>query len=103
MDASEIYPRRVNAKEVLIAQKGEEFVFQIADGTAKLSGRDHEIREPTLRREKTVRSGDWQKFKRLDRITCGQKYGPILAKERKDEINNNGRTRSQNSRTREEW
>ena len=58
MDASEIYPRRINAKEVLISQKGEEFIFPIADGTAKLSGRDYEFREPTLRREQTVRSED---------------------------------------------
>ena len=28
----------------------------MADGTAKLSGRDYEFREPTLRREPTVRS-----------------------------------------------
>ena len=27
MDASEIYPRRVNAKDVLILQKGEGFIF----------------------------------------------------------------------------
>ena len=26
MDASEIYPRRINAKEVSISQKGEEFI-----------------------------------------------------------------------------
>ena len=27
MEASEVYPRRINAKEVLITQKGEEFIF----------------------------------------------------------------------------
>ena len=36
--------------------KGDEFIFPVADGTEKLSGRDHEFREPTLRREETVRS-----------------------------------------------
>ena len=46
MDASDIYPRRIHAKEV----------FPVADGTAKLSGRDHEFREPTLWREQPVRS-----------------------------------------------
>ena len=27
MDASEIYPRRINAKEVLISHKGEKIIF----------------------------------------------------------------------------
>ena len=55
MDASEIYPRRMNAKEVLIRQKEDEFIFPFADGTAKLSGRDYEFRELTRRREQVVR------------------------------------------------
>ena len=38
MDASEICPRRINAKEVLIRQKGDKFIFPVADGKAKLSG-----------------------------------------------------------------
>ena len=58
LDASEIHPRRINAKEVLIRQKDEELIFPIADGTAKLSGRDYEFRVPTPRREPTVRSED---------------------------------------------
>ena len=58
MDASEIYLRRIIAKEVLISQEGDEFIFAIADGTAKLSGRDYEFREATLGRERTVRSVD---------------------------------------------
>ena len=33
-----IFLRRINAKEVLTSQKGEEFIFPIADGTAKLFG-----------------------------------------------------------------
>ena len=56
LDASEIYPRRINAKEVLISQKGDEFIFPVAGGTAKLSGGDYDFREPTPRRERTVRS-----------------------------------------------
>ena len=47
MDALEILPRRVNAKEVLTPQRGDEFIFPTADGTAKLSGRDQEFQEPT--------------------------------------------------------
>ena len=47
LDASNIYPRRINAKEVLIRQKDDEFIFPIAGGTAKLSGRVYEFREPT--------------------------------------------------------
>ena len=59
LEASEIYPRRINAKEVLISQKGDEFIFPFADGTAELSGRDYEFQELTLRREQTVRSEDF--------------------------------------------
>ena len=45
-----------NAKEVLrYTQKDGEFVFPVADGSAKLSGRDDEFQEPTLRRESTVK------------------------------------------------
>ena len=55
IDASEIYPRRPNAKEVLSTQQNGEFVFLVADGSAKLSGRDYEFQEPTLRREYTVK------------------------------------------------
>ena len=56
LDASDIYPRRINAQEILITQKEDEFTFPEADGTAKLSRRDDEFGEPTLRREQTVRS-----------------------------------------------
>ena len=59
LDASEINPRRIYAKEVLISQKGDQFIFPVADGTAKLSGRDYEFRKPTPRREQTVRSEDY--------------------------------------------
>ena len=55
LDASAIYPRRLNAKEVLISQKNGEFTFPVADGSAKLTGRGYELQEPTLRRESTVK------------------------------------------------
>ena len=45
--ASEKYPRRINQKEVLISQEGEELMFPVADGTAQMSRRDYEFREPT--------------------------------------------------------
>ena len=47
IDASEIYLQRINEKEGLTTQKGEEFKFPVADGAAKVSGRDNEFREPT--------------------------------------------------------
>ena len=59
LDASEIHPRRINAKEVLTPPRGDEFLFPAADGTAKLLGRDYDFREPTPRREQTVRSEDF--------------------------------------------
>ena len=37
-------------------KKDDDFIFPVADGTAKLSGRDYELREPTPKREPTVRS-----------------------------------------------
>ena len=48
-------PEKLNAKEVLISQKDEEFIFPVADGSAKLSGRNYELQEHTLRLESTVR------------------------------------------------
>ena len=56
LDASEVYHQRLHAKEVLITQRKGEFAFLVADGTAKLSRRDYEFREPTPRREQTARS-----------------------------------------------
>ena len=46
LDASEMYPRRLNAKEVLITHKDGEFVFLVADGSAKFSGRDYDFKNP---------------------------------------------------------
>ena len=55
LDASEIYPRRLSAKEVLITHKDGEYVFPVADGSATVSGRDGAFQEPTLRREHTMK------------------------------------------------
>ena len=43
----------------MISEKGDEFIFPVADGTARLSGRDYEFRPLTPRREQTVRSEDF--------------------------------------------
>ena len=47
LDASEIHPRRLNAKEVLTSNRDEHFLFSVADGSNKFCGRDHEFRELT--------------------------------------------------------
>ena len=51
LDASDIYPRRINAKEVLIRQEDEEFMFPFADGTAKLS-ENFMVNRESLNRQK---------------------------------------------------
>ena len=47
MDASEIYSKRLNAKEVIFPQKGE-FIFPIADGRTELPGGDQDLRTSNL-------------------------------------------------------
>ena len=54
MDASEIYSKRLNAKEVIFPQKGE-FIFPIADGRIKTPGEDQELRTSTLIRPRPNR------------------------------------------------
>ena len=55
MAESENYTRRMNAKEIWIRQKRDEFILPFADGIAQLSGRDYEFREPTVRRDNAAR------------------------------------------------
>ena len=43
------------AEESLTTQKGDEVIFPVADGPAKLSGSVYDFREPTFRREQTER------------------------------------------------
>ena len=38
MDASEIYSKRLNVKEVIFPKENGKFIFQAADGRVKLSG-----------------------------------------------------------------
>ena len=55
MDASEIYSKRLNAKEVIFPKQGE-FIFPIADGRIKtLGGGDQDLRTSTLVRQRPIR------------------------------------------------
>ena len=40
MDASEIFPERLNAKEVIFPKENGKFIYPVADGRIKLSGGD---------------------------------------------------------------
>ena len=55
MDASEIYSKRHNAKEVIFLHEKGEFIFPIADGRIKPLGGDQDLRTPTLIREHPIR------------------------------------------------
>ena len=52
MDASEIYAKRLNAKEVIFPHKGE--FFPIADGRIKPLGGDQDLRTSTLIRDHPI-------------------------------------------------
>ena len=54
MDASEIYSKRLNAKEVIFPKQGE-LIFPIADGRIKTPGGDQELRTSTLIRPRPSR------------------------------------------------
>ena len=54
MDASEIYSKRLNAKEVISPKEKGEFIFPIADGRIILSGRGQELRTSTLVRPRAI-------------------------------------------------
>ena len=54
MDASEIYSKRLNAKEVIFPKEKGEFIFPAADGRIKLPGGDQELRTPTLIRQRPI-------------------------------------------------
>ena len=54
MDASEIYSKRLNAKEVIFPKEKGEFIFPIADGRIKPLGGDQDLRTSTLIRHRSV-------------------------------------------------
>ena len=62
MDASEIYSKRLNAKEVIFPKENGKFIFPVADGRINLSGRDQELRTSTLIREHPIRGEGQRDF-----------------------------------------
>ena len=54
MDASEMYSKGLNAKEVIFPKENGNFIFPIADGRIKLPGGDQDLRTPTLIREHPI-------------------------------------------------
>ena len=52
MDASEIYSKRLNAKEVILPTQNGKFIFPVADGRIKFVGGDQELRTSTLIRDR---------------------------------------------------
>ena len=62
MDASEIYSKRLNAKEVIFPKENGKFIFPAADGRIKFSGGDLELRTPTLTREHPIRGESQRDF-----------------------------------------
>ena len=53
MDASEIYSKRLKAKEVMFPKQGE-FIFPIADGRIKTARGDQDLRTSTLVRHRPI-------------------------------------------------
>ena len=54
MDASEIYSKRLNAKEVIFPKEKEEYIFPIADGRIKTLGGDQDLRTSTSIRQRPI-------------------------------------------------
>ena len=54
MDASEIYSKRLNAKEVIFPKENGKFIFPIADGRIKPLGGDQDLRTSTLVRQRPI-------------------------------------------------
>ena len=55
MDASEIYSKRLNAKEIPIPEENGKFIFPVADGRIKFVDGDHYLRTSTLIRDHPIR------------------------------------------------
>ena len=54
MDASEIYSKGLNAKEVIFLKENGEFIFPIADGRVKPLGGDQGLRTSTSIRQRPI-------------------------------------------------
>ena len=63
MDASEIYSKRLNAKEVIFPKKGE-FTFPIASGRIKTPGEDQALRTSTLVQPRPIQGENNSSWKR---------------------------------------
>ena len=59
-----IYSQRPNVKEVIFPKEDGKFILPAAGGRIKLSGRDQELRTPTLIREHPIRGGSQRDFLR---------------------------------------
>ena len=54
MDTSEVYSKRLNAKEVILPKEKGEFIFPVADGRIKPIGGDQDLRTFTLIRDRPI-------------------------------------------------
>ena len=70
MDASEIYSKRLNAKEVIFPIEKREFIFPIAVGRIKTLGGDQDLRTSTLVRHRPIQGESNIDFTRF-RMTFG--------------------------------
>ena len=61
MDASEIYSKRLNAKEVIFPKENGKFIFPVADGRIESGGRYHELITSTLIRVQPIRGEEGQR------------------------------------------
>ena len=55
MGASEIYLKRLNAKEVIFPKENGKCIFPVADGRIKFAGGDQDLRTSTLIRQRPIR------------------------------------------------
>ena len=62
MDASEIYSKRLDAKEVIFTKENGKFIFPVADGRIKFIGGDQELRTSTLIRDHPIRGEGQRDF-----------------------------------------
>ena len=62
MDASEIYSKRHNAKEVILPKENGNPTFPVADGRIKLAGGDQDLRTSTLIRDRPIRGESHEKI-----------------------------------------
>ena len=62
MDASEIYAKRLNAKQVIFPKENGKFIFPVADGRMKFIGGEQELRTSTLKRDHPIRGEGQRDF-----------------------------------------